>query len=66
MVHAAIIVLHMSQEKQTKSATSSDRKDRILAFLFTNRNETVVKLNLCRGLLSEFQGFVKVFQSEAL
>ncbi|XP_045177599.2 uncharacterized protein LOC123537819 [Mercenaria mercenaria] len=62
---AAIILLQLSQAKQQKSTTSSERKDRILDHLFHNRRETITKLNLCRGLLCEFQGFVKVFQSES-
>lgn len=61
---AAIALLQMSQESQQKSVSSQDRKDRILDGLFTNRRETVVKLNLFRGLLSVFFGFVKSFQSE--
>lgn len=54
----------MSQEDQQKSATSSDRKDRIINLLFENRHETLVKINLFRGLLERFHGYVKVFPSE--
>ena len=61
---AAISLLQMSQEDQQKSATSHERKDRILSLLFENRNETLTKINLFRGLLERFHGFVKIFQSE--
>ena len=54
----------MSQEDQQKSATSSDRKDRIINLLFENRHETLIRINLFRGLLERFHGYVKVFQSE--
>ena len=55
----------MAQEKQQKSDTSSDRKDRILNSLFLRRVETETKLNLFRGLLETFTRYVKVFQSES-
>lgn len=55
----------MSQDQQQKSGTSSDRKDRILEFLFHRRFETETKLNLFRGLLETFSGYVKIFQSES-
>jgi hypothetical protein len=61
---AAITLLQLAQEKQQKSATSSDRKDRILNLLFQQKRETLIKLNLIRGLLMEFHGYVKEFQSE--
>lgn len=61
---AAITVLQMSQEDQQKSATSRDRKDRILGLLFENRSETLTMITLFRGLLERFHGFVKIFQSE--
>ena len=61
---AAIFLLQMSQEEQQKSVTSSDRKDRIINSLFENRHETLAKINLFRGLLERFHGYVKVFQSE--
>jgi len=61
---AAITLLQMSQDRQQKSATSTERKDRIVDHLFQNRRETFVKLNLYRGLLDTFQGFVKTFQTE--
>lgn len=61
---AAISLLQMSQEDQQKSATSHDRKDRILSQLFENRDEILTKINLFRGLLERFHGFVKIFQSE--
>ena len=61
---AAIILLQLSQERQHKSVTSNERKERILDSLFHNRRETLVKINLFRGLLDVFQGFVKQFQSE--
>ena len=61
---ASIILLQMSQDQQQKSGTSSDRKDRILEFLFHRRFETETKLNLFRGLLETFSGYVKIFQSE--
>ncbi|XP_053384313.1 uncharacterized protein LOC128550116 [Mercenaria mercenaria] len=54
----------MAQDKQQKSVTSHDRKDRILDALFTKRIETITLLNLFRGLLSVFQGYVKKFQAE--
>lgn len=47
----AIIVIQMNQNAQPKSNINHDRKDLIPDALFTNRTETVVKLNLCRGLL---------------
>ena len=62
---ASIILLQMSQEQQQKSSTSSDRKDRILNSLFHRRCETETKLNLFRGLLETFSGYVKMFQSES-
>ncbi|KAL5016272.1 hypothetical protein ScPMuIL_005861 [Solemya velum] len=62
---AAITLLQFAQEKQQKSQTSHDRKDRILNALFINRTETIAMLNLCRGLLSIFQEYVKKFQTEA-
>ena len=46
---AAISLLQMSQEDQQKSATSHDRKDRILSQLFENRDETLTRSNLFRG-----------------
>lgn len=52
------------QKRQSKSGTSSDRKDRILSGLFHNKTELVVKLSIYRGLLSLFQTFVKMFQAE--
>ena len=58
---AAISLLQMSQEDQQKSATSHDRKDRILSQLFENR---LSKINLFIDLLEKFHGFVKIFQSE--
>ena len=61
---ASIILLQMAQEQQQKSATSSERKERILSHLFQNRKETETKLNLFRGLLDTFSGFVKRFQAE--
>ncbi|XP_052816458.1 uncharacterized protein LOC128243033 isoform X1 [Mya arenaria] len=61
---AAIILLQLSQERQHKSVTSNERKEGILDSLFHNRRETLVKINLFRGLLDVFQGFVKQFQSE--
>lgn len=61
---AAISLLQLSQEDQHKSATSNDRKDRIISQLFENRYETLTKINLFRGLLEMFHGYVKVFQSE--
>ena len=54
----------MSQAEQQKSSTSSDRKERIMNLLFENRQETMVKINVFRGLLERFHGYVKVFQSE--
>ncbi|XP_060560244.1 uncharacterized protein LOC132720200 [Ruditapes philippinarum] len=56
--------MQMSQEKQQKSTTSSERKDRIIDSLFLNRLQTVVTLNVFRGLLGMFQGYVKSFQAE--
>lgn len=58
-------ILHISQEQQQKTATSHDRKDRILSALFLNRTEIVIKLNLFCGLLSVIQGFVEKFQTES-
>lgn len=62
---AAVTLVQLDQEKQQKSLTSVDRKDRILEALFLNRRETIVKLNLFRGLLDTFHGYVKSFQSES-
>ncbi|KAH3715330.1 hypothetical protein DPMN_058036 [Dreissena polymorpha] len=61
---AAIVLLQMSQEKQQKSKTSSDRKERIINSLFQNRRETEAMLNTYRGLLLTFQEYVKAFQAE--
>ena len=61
---SAIVLTQMAQEKQQKSTTSSERKDRIINSLFLNRVETIVTLNMFRGLLSMFQSYVKSFQAE--
>ena len=61
---SATLLMQMSQEQQQKSTTSSDRKDRIVNCLFLNRRQTVVMLNMFKGLLGTFQHYVKYFQSE--
>lgn len=61
---ARISVIQVSQAQQAKSVTNNDRKDRLLSQLFDNTTETVVKLNLHRGILCLFQSYVKTFQSE--
>ena len=61
---AATTLLQMSQEEQQKSASSNNRKDRISSRLFENRHETFIKINLFRGILEKFHGYVKVFHLE--
>lgn len=50
----AATVIQMNQNAQPKSNINHDRKDLILDALFTNRTETIMKLNLCRRLLGVF------------
>ncbi|XP_045192915.2 uncharacterized protein LOC123549137 [Mercenaria mercenaria] len=57
---ASVILLQISQEKQQKSVTSTERKDRILDYLFSRRNETETKLHLFRGLLDTFSEYIQV------
>jgi hypothetical protein len=56
------IQLHLSQ--QAKSDTNSNRKVRITKALFQDFLKLKCHLNLYRGILPQFQGFVKKFQSE--
>lgn len=62
---AAINLFQLSQDKQQKSTTSCDRKDRLQDSLFEQRTETIARLNLYRGILSSFLVYVKRFQTES-
>lgn len=61
---ARIKQLQDCQGKQSKSDTNSARKQRLTHSLFIGRTEFLAHLNLYRGILPQFQGFVKLFQSQ--
>lgn len=59
-----IAMIQRSQGKQAKSSCNLARKDRLLSALFHNYKMFSTMVNIYRGILEKFQGFVKYFQAE--
>lgn len=61
---ARIRVIQIKQAEQARSSTSDNRKDRLLTAMFKDFTKFSTTVNLYRGLLTKFQGYVKLLQCE--
>ena len=61
---ARVKEIQTAQKKQAKTSTSESRKDRILTALFSSFGKFSLIVDIYRGVLPVFQGYVKLLQKK--